>query len=239
MIVQARMGSRRLRGKVLRQLAGRPMLAQQLRRLKRCQLLDEIIVATTVSAADDAVVDAAESESVRWFRGSEQDVLSRFVGAARECHADVVVRVTADCPLIDPAETDRVIAALCEPPAVDYVSNVMARMFPRGLDTEAMFCDVLQRVNRLATSGNAREHVTYFVHAERPDLFVRRSVTDTTDNSDLRWTVDTEDDFAYVAAIYDRFNLAEEYLPYRDMLAAIRATQDLIHKDTVQSHWTK
>ena len=232
MIIQARMGSTRLPGKVLRRLAGRPMLAQQLHRLKRCRRVDEIVVATTTSHSDDPVVSVADVESVRWFRGSEQDVLSRFVGAARDCNADLVVRVTADCPLMDPEETDRVVRDLQEHPEADYSSNIVERTFPRGLDTEALFRDVLERVHRLATSAAAREHVTHFVLAEKPHLFLCRSVTDVIDNSDLRWTVDTEEDFASVEAIYNHLNLASNCLPYRDMLLAIRANPRLCRKES-------
>ena len=106
---------------------------------------------------------------VRWFRGSEHDVLSRYAGAAREADADLVVRVTADCPLIDPEETDTVVAALEERRATcDYASNGLERSLPRGLETEVLWRDVLERMDRLATSAAAREHVTWFCYGERP-----------------------------------------------------------------------
>src|SRR6266849_2137746 len=113
-IVQARMTSTRLPGKVLMNLAGRPMLAQQIRRLKRCREADEIVIATTTNASDDPIITVAEREGVRWFRGSEHDVLSRYVGAAHEARAEVVARITADCPLIDPEQTDAVITAIAK-----------------------------------------------------------------------------------------------------------------------------
>lgn len=197
------MTSSRLPGKVLMPVAGVPMLVQQLRRLQRCRSLDEIVVATTANHTDDPVVALAEAEGVRWYRGDEHDVLSRYLGAARESRADVVVRSTADCPLIDPEVVDRVIERLVErAPVVDYVSNVVRRSYPQGLDVEAMFTDVLERTGRMARSSPAREHVTYFILRERPELFVTENVAAESDDSDLRWTVDTSEDLALVRRLY-------------------------------------
>ena len=227
-IIQARMTSTRLPGKVLLDLAGRPMLSQQLRRLKKCQRADEIVVATTTNTTDDPVVALAGSEGVRWFRGNEQDVLSRYLGAAHESQADIVVRVTADCPLIDPEQTDQVIHELESHAAgCDYAANTIERTFPRGLDTEALFGDTLERLGRLGYSQPAREHVTFFLLEERPDLFLIRSVTDTEDNSDLRWTVDTMDDMVMVRRIYQELSLSERWLPYASVLEYARAHPDV------------
>ena len=223
-IVQARTTSTRLPGKVLKDLGGRPMLAQQLRRLTRCRQADEIVVATTTNSTDDPVVALADREGVRWFRGSEDDVLSRYVGAAREARAEVIVRITADCPLIDPEESDRVIKALIqnrEP--CDYASNVVRRTFPLGLDAEAFYADTLERVNRLAHSESAREHVTVLVWKERPDLFMIQSVTDTEDNSDLRWTVDEPADLEMVRRLYEAMGVGNRPVAYRELLAYVRA----------------
>lgn len=223
-ILQARMTSTRLPGKVLMDLAGHPMLAQQLRRLARCRQADEIVAATTTNTTDDPVVAIAREAGVRWFRGSEADVLSRYVGAAREAKADVVVRVTADCPLIDPEESDRVVAALvAQRERCDYASNVVRRTFPQGLDTEAMYADTLERLDRLAQSSPAREHVTYFILKERPELFAIQSVTDTENNSDLRWTVDVPQDLEMVRRLYEELNLGERVVGYRELLAYVRA----------------
>ena len=226
-IVQARMTSTRLPGKVLADLGGRPALAQQLRRLSSMKEANEIVVATTTLPTDDPVEALAGRENVRCFRGDEQNVLSRYIGAAREARADVVVRITADCPLIDPAESDRVVRVLKDTDGVDYASNGIRRTFPRGLDTEAFHREVLERVFRLGTSAEAKEHVTWFIHRERPDLFTIRSVEDATDNSDLRWTVDTPDDLAMVRRIYDDLGLNDHLLPYREILAHVRAHPDI------------
>lgn len=223
-ILQARMTSSRLPGKVLMDLAGRPMLAQQLKRLKRCTQADEIVVATTTNATDDPVVALAQSEDVRWYRGSEMDVLSRYAGAAREAKADVIIRVTADCPLIDPEETDRVIdALLVNRERCDYASNVVERTYPRGLDTEALFADALERVNRLAQSLAAREHVTYFILNQHPELFMIWSVTDSENNSGLRWTVDMEEDLDMVRRLYQEMGLGEQVVPYKEVVRYVLA----------------
>lgn len=220
--MQARTGSTRLPGKVLADLAGRPMLAHQLRRLQACRLADDIVVATTEAAADDPLTRLADEAGVRWFRGSEDDVLARYLGAAREAGADVVVRVTADCPLIDPEQTDRVTAALGDG-LCDYASNVVRRTFPRGLDSEAMTREALERAGRLAVSAAAREHVTRVMLVERPELFRLRSVEDERDNSDLRWTVDTAADLEMVRRVYAALSLDARILPYPEVLAFVRA----------------
>jgi spore coat polysaccharide biosynthesis protein SpsF len=227
-VVQARTTSTRLPGKVLMDLAGRPMLAQQLLRLKRCRLADEIVVATTTNATDDRVVALARAAGVRWFRGSERDVLERYVGAVRDARADVVVRVTADCPLIDSDVSDRVIDALSggSMPS-DYASNVTPRTYPQGLDTEALFADTLERVHRMARSESAREHVTTFIYREHPDLFLVQSVTDQEDNSDLRWTVDEAADLELVRRLYDALGVGERAVGYRELLAYARAHPEL------------
>ena len=228
MIVQARAASTRLPGKVLTDLAGRPMLIQQLLRLSECRQVDEIVVATTTDAQDEPVALLARQAAVRVFRGSTEDVLSRFVGAAQEARAEVVVRVTADCPLIDPEVCDRVIIELVEHRSeCDYASNVIRRSFPRGLDTEAMFIDVLLRMDRLARSTPAREHVTVVPRSERPRLFMCRDVVDETNNSDLRWTVDTPDDLRMVRLLFEELNLGKRRVPYHEILAYVRARPEL------------
>lgn len=227
--IQARTGSTRLPGKVLMDLAGRPMLAQQVRRLRRCREADGVVVLTTTAPADDGIVDLCRREDVPWFRGSEADVLGRYAAAAAEFEPDVVVRVTADCPLIDPDVTDTVVAALTRAPhQFDYASNLEPRTYPRGLDTEAMHVDVLMRCARMATSGAAREHVTGFILVEAPGLFRRTSVAAGQDDSDLRWTVDDPADLALVRELYARLELADRPRPYADVAAYQRSDPRLL-----------
>ncbi|MBI4395578.1 MAG: glycosyltransferase family protein [Elusimicrobia bacterium] len=227
-IVQARMTSTRLPGKVLMDLAGRPMLAQQIRRLKRCRTADEIVLATTVNAADDPVAALARAESVGCFRGDEADVLGRYWKAATNCRADIVVRLTADCPLIDPEQSDRVVRELETQGAnADYASNVIERTFPRGLDTEAFTMDALERVHRAAASRPSREHVTYFILKEQRAQFRILSVKDAEDNSGLRWTVDVPEDLEMMRRIYEGLMLSERNAGYREILTYVRAHPEI------------
>ena len=200
-LVQARTGSSRLPGKVLMDLHGRPMLAQLLSRLRTAQRIDEVVVATSDLPADDAVAELAEAEGVRVFRGDERDVLSRMLGAARVAEADVVVRITGDCPLIDPAVVDQVVSELGDH---DLASNAIQRTFPRGLDTEVLTRDALERIAQLATSPESREHVTWFAYRERPDLFKLRTVEsgEGTTYAGLDWSVDTVEDLERVRRLW-------------------------------------
>jgi len=235
-IIQARIGSSRLPGKVLAELGGTTMLAQVVRRVRDARRITETVVATTTAPDDDAVVREAGRLGAGVHRGSQSDVLDRFVGAARSYRADVIVRVTADCPLLDGEVLDQVIGALDT--SVDYASNTHDRRFPRGLDVEALHRDTLERIGRLGTSPEAREHVTAFV-MEAPTLFRVAQVSAEQDDSDLRWTVDTPDDLDMVRALYRELDLATVALPYRELVAAVRARPELAagNAHVVQKPW--
>ena len=238
-IVQARMNSTRLPGKILRTLGARPMLSQQLRRLRACQEIDQICLATTTSAVDDEVERLAHVEDLPCFRGSEHDVLDRYVGAARQTGADVVVRLTADCPLCDPATIDSVVLALTEnATTTDYASNVLKRTFPQGLDAEAMWRDTLERAARLFTAPSAREHVTAGIYAGRPELFLLYGIEAARDDSDLRWTVDTPIDFEMVRLFYENLGLDERIAPLAEMLDFARAHPEISRLNTSQKTWS-
>lgn len=219
-MVQARMGSSRLPGKVLKDLAGESVLARVVQRLRRSSLISEVVVATSVSPGDEAVMREAERLKVRCFRGSEADVLDRFYHAARAFHADAVVRITSDCPLIDPAVTDQTVRAfLNEQP--DYASNGLERTYPRGLDTEAMTADALAHAWRKASEPYQREHVTPFLY-EHPELFRVLSVTNDVDYSAHRWTLDTAEDLEFIRAVYHRFGERGDF-SWRDVLRLVEA----------------
>jgi spore coat polysaccharide biosynthesis protein SpsF len=235
-IVQARMGSSRLPGKVLAEIGGATMLGQVVRRLRAARRIADVVVATSAGADDDAVVEETGRLGAGVHRGPAADVLARFLGAARAYRADAIVRVTADCPLLDAGVVDQVIEALVD--GVDYASNTHDRSYPRGLDAEALHRDTLERIARLGTSPAAREHVTAFI-MEAPALFRIAQLRAEHDDSDLRWTVDTADDLAAVRTLYDELALAEAPRPYRDVVAAVRARPALAASNAhvIQQPW--
>lgn len=199
-IVQARMGSTRLPGKVLAPILDVPMLQHQLERVKRAKTLSHIIVATSDQATDDPIVALCETLGVDVYRGSESDVLSRFTGAIASTNADVVVRITADCPLISPHVIDSVVNEFLASDA-DYVSNTLEPTFPDGVDVEVVRASVLVNVESRATDPAEREHVTLGVYC-RPEEYIVKNFAGSSDLSELRWTVDSPEDFEFVTWVY-------------------------------------
>lgn len=200
-IIQARMTSSRLPGKVLKTVLGKPLLAYQIERLRQSKRADGLLVATTEHDTDLPIVALCQQLGVPVFRGSEEDVLARYYGAAQQEHADVVVRVTSDCPLIDPEVVDQTIACFLERyPEVAYVSNVQPRTYPRGMDTEVIAFPALAAAHLEAIEPQDREHVTPFIY-HQPDRFATASTTFERDESRHRWTVDTAEDFTLIERI--------------------------------------
>jgi len=226
-IVQARTGSTRLPGKVLKNLVGRPMLAHVIDRLKACSAYDAIVVATTVARRDDQVAELAAGAGVGVFRGDEEDVLSRYAQAAVEFDAEVVVRVTADCPLIDPvisAETVRYFLS----GDFDYVGAGVGGGFPRGLDTEVFSRGVLMEVHEVAEDRPSREHVTYWIynHPERFRLGQYQAPAELR-RPQYRLCVDEEDDFRLISEIYGRLYRPCEIIDVRRVIDLLDREQAL------------
>jgi spore coat polysaccharide biosynthesis protein SpsF len=222
-IIQARMGSSRLPGKVLAPIKGKPMLWYVLQRTKAARTVDDVVVATTTKAADGAVIEFCREHSIASFRGSENDVLDRYYRAALERQAQIVVRITSDCPLIDPEIIDKTVSAfLAQRP--DYASNSLVRTYPRGLDTEVMSFEALSIAWKEARQAYQRAHVTPFLY-ENPQRFRLLSVTADEDYSAHRWTVDTQEDLDLVRAIYSRF--ADEHFSFDDILQLIEREPSL------------
>ena len=203
-MVQARMGSTRLPGKVLMDLAGETVLGRVVRRVQRSTLIDEVEVATTTSKSDDRIVDEIQRLGVSAFRGSEDDVLDRYWRASQECGAAAIVRITSDCPLIDPELIDETIRNFVQQRA-DYTSNCRPRTYPRGLDTEVFTVEALKQVWEKAHQPYEREHVTPYFY-EHPRLFRLTSLNSTIDYSRFRWTLDTPEDLMLLRAIYTHFS---------------------------------
>jgi spore coat polysaccharide biosynthesis protein SpsF (cytidylyltransferase family) len=223
-IIQARMGSTRLPGKVVMDLGGETVLARTVLRLRRTSLVHEVVVATTIAETDDVIVRECERLHVQSYRGSEPDVLDRYYGASRECEAEVVVRVTSDCPLIDPELVDETVQMLIEHQAA-YASNVSPRTYPRGLDTEVFTLSALEQAWREAREPYQREHVTPYFY-EHPELFRLVSVTGHTDYSRYRWTLDTAEDLELIRTIYSRFG-SRDHFGWREVITLMESEPEL------------
>ena len=219
-IIQARTGSTRLPGKVLLPLLAEPLLVHVVRRVSRASLVDTTVVATTTLPNDDPIVDLATRAGWLVARGSEMDLLERYLGAARAHEAERVVRITSDCPLIDPGVIDEVIAAL-DAGGADYASNTLEpRTFPRGLDVEAMTMAALEEAGREDHDPASREHATPYLY-RHPERFRLTGVRLPVDLSAHRWTVDRQEDYELVRRIYD--GLGRDDFAWREALALVEA----------------
>ena len=201
-VVQARMSSTRLPGKVLKPLLGMPMILRQLERLSQCREVQRWVVATSEEPTDDALVDILHAAEVCVFRGPLADVLSRFYQVSVHYPCQHIVRVTADCPLIDAALVDQVVAlqVQCQN---DYTSNVTPPTFPDGLDVEVLSRATLQHIWAVAKSPPEREHVTLYIR-QHLAAFTIGCVRSPEDRSAMRWTVDEAADFTFVQSVYER-----------------------------------
>ena len=218
------MGSTRLPGKVLMDLGGETTLGRVVRRLSRAKLITEVAIATTQSHADDPIVWEAKRLGVPCFRGSEQDVLGRYLGAAEKFAADVMVRVTSDCPLIDDIIADQVLQEFFRAKS-DFAYNDVEHSFPRGLDVEVFSQEAFHKAAQIADHEYQREHVTP-VFYEHPDIFNVAIVHAERDLSHYRWTLDTPDDLQLIRMIYSRFSDRDDF-GWRDVVALMEQSPEL------------
>jgi spore coat polysaccharide biosynthesis protein SpsF len=221
--IEARMTSSRLPGKVLRPVLGRPLLSHMIERLRRVWQLDQIMVATTVNATDNPIAELAGSLGVGCFRGSEEDVLGRVLGAARAARADLIVETTGDCPLMDPAIVDQVIATF-KVNAVDYCANVLQPTFPRGMDVQVFPTEVLAQVDALTRDPADREHVSLYIY-EHPERFRLLNVASglRPEDAEHRLTVDTPADLELVRQIFERLYPGNSAFGLAQILELLRA----------------
>lgn len=233
-IMQARVGSTRLPGKVLKKICGKTVLEHDIDRLKRVKNIEQIVIATTTLERDNAIVEEAKRLGVDYFRGSEEDVLSRYYYAAKENEADVVVRVTSDCPLIDPQVTEKVIKFYLEN-KYDYVNNTIVKSFPRGLDTEVFNFQSLKKAFLEATTLRDREHVTPYIW-DNPTIFNLGCFVNDKDYSYLRWTLDTPEDFELISEIYKYLYSDNQCFGMKDIVELYSKHSELlnVNKDIKQ-----
>lgn len=222
-VVAARMTSKRMPGKSMASLAGRPSLAHIITRLRQSRYLDGVVVATTDRSTDDPIRACARAEGVPVFSGSEEDVLDRTLLAARSVGANVIVQVTGDCPLIDAEVVDRTVTAyLRDKP--DYACNRMPETYPNGLDTEVFATDLLAEVDRLTKAPDDREHVTLYIY-EHPKRYRLLNLPAPPEYHwpELRLTLDTPEDYRLISAIYDALYPANPHFGLAETLSWLRA----------------
>lgn len=234
-MIQARMTSTRLPGKVLKRVLGKPLLEYEIERLKRIKQLNELIVATTTNEEDDPVVELCDSLGVPTYRGSELDVLSRYHEAAEAYRADVVARFTADCPLIDPAISGELIGHyLSHRDELDYCITD-ARTYPHGIDTEVFSREALGRAFRKGHSKQDREHVTYYIRT-RPREFRIWEKPAPHDWSAYRLTVDTPEDFVLVKAVIEKIYPENPDFYLQDVISVLCGNPELLQINEMVRH---
>lgn len=220
-IIQARMGSTRLPGKVLKKIGDKTLLEYQVERVRRAKHIDLIVIATTMNPLDDKIEKLCQTLQLPVYRGPEHDVLTRYFEAATKWNASVIVRLTSDCPLIDPSVIDRVLKSyITKSNLYDYVSNTIKRTFPRGMDTEVFSFQALEKCFHQA-SEEEREHVTSYI-LNNPTLFKLKNVTHIEDESRHRWTVDTREDFLLIQKIIQDLYPLKNDFSMLDVLALMK-----------------
>jgi spore coat polysaccharide biosynthesis protein SpsF (cytidylyltransferase family) len=227
-IIQARVGSTRLPGKIMKKILGKTVLIHDLDRIKEMKTINKIVVATTDLEEDDIIVKAVKGydRNIGTYRGSESDVLDRYYKAAKEFNATVIVRITSDCPLIDPNVSDLVVEAFLKNDC-DYCCNTLPRTFPHGLDTEVFSLDALERVWEEAKIPYEREHVTPYIR-EDTNKFRRINVKNNDDLTHLRWTLDYQEDFEFITEIYKRIYPKKKIFYMQDILNVLHAEHWLV-----------
>ncbi len=220
-VVQARMGSTRLPGKVMLDLDGKPVIERVIERLERCKLLDAIVIATTPSS--DEIIDWCCENKIKFIIGSEDDVLGRVAHASRRMKADVIVDITADCPLIDPEVVDQCIGILINEGKV-HVTNTVVRTFPDGFDVQVYTLEILEKINEIVTDKNHRKHTGWNIDhylCLLKELVVNVLVEDQKYNEpEMRVTLDTEEDYLLIQTIFETFR--GKNFGYKDVIDLLR-----------------
>jgi spore coat polysaccharide biosynthesis protein SpsF len=227
-IAQARMTSTRLPGKVMKIVCGKPLLEHFINRLKRVKSADQIVIATTINDIDNQIVDLCKKLDISYYRGSEEDVLGRYYEAAVEYGGDVIIRITSDCPVIDPDVVDYLIDFYMKNlKKYDYVTNTLKRTYPRGMDTEIVSFKALKEAHFNAYDPFDREHVTLFIR-NRPTQYRRHNIKYSSDLSRYRLTVDTSEDMELIRRIFESLYVENPEFSMKDILSKMAANPDWI-----------
>jgi len=217
-IVQARMTSTRLPGKVMEIVCDKPILEHLINRLKTIRSADQIVIATTVNDTDNQIVNLCKKLDTLYYRGSEEDVLGRYYEAAVEYGGEVIIRITSDCPVIDPEVVDYLIKFYTNNiEKYDYVSNTLKRSYPRGMDTEIISFKILKDAHFNAYDPIDREHVTPYITKKQHQFRLHNILYDI-DMSRYRWTVDTPEDLELITRIYDALYYKNPLFSLNDIL---------------------
>jgi spore coat polysaccharide biosynthesis protein SpsF (cytidylyltransferase family) len=224
-IIQARTDSTRLPGKVLKEIQGKPLILHVIERAQYAKLLNSIVLATTTRAVDTPLANLVQAQGIPVFRGECDDVLDRYYQAATQFHADVIVRITGDCPLIDPHVIDQVVQVFLQH-HYDYVTNTLQPTYPDGLDVEVFSYQVLAKAWKEATLTSEREHVTAYIR-NHPEKFTQHDVKNPIDLSKYRWTVDNEEDLEFVRQIYSRLYAKEKIFYMENILTLLQEHPEL------------
>ena len=228
-ILQGRLSSTRLPGKVLKDLHGKPMILQQIERLKLSQKIDKLVVATSVDPSDDELVTVLQEAGIEVRRGSLNDVAKRFANVVEEFQPETIVRLTADCPLADPSIIDQVISSHISSNA-DYSSNTLKPTFPDGLDVECISLSAFNRLQSLDLTQPEKEHVTLAIYSN-PLLFELNSVVQKTDFSNLRWTVDVQEDLDFARLVYAHLYDENKYFGQTEILDLLQLHPEISRTD--------
>jgi len=227
-IIQARMGSTRLPGKVMKDLKGKPVLWHVIERVKQAENIDQIIIATTTHKRDKIIFEKAKKWGVKAYQGSEEDVLARYYEAANKYDVDTVVRITSDCPLIDPHVIDEIVEYYNKN---DYTlvtnagSDLNNRTYPRGLDTEVFSFKVLEKAYKKGEEKYQREHVTPYIYENHEDIFYYKNNKDL---SNYRLTLDTKEDFELTKALYDKLYNGKHNFYLNEIIEVLNENKELL-----------
>ncbi len=226
--IEARMTSTRLPGKVLKPVLRRPVLELLIERLQRVERIDEIVVATTINDTDQPIIDLCDRLNIRYFRGSEEDVLKRVLDAAKSVSADLIVEITGDCPFVDPDIVNQCLDIFMEG-EYDFVSNTISRTFPVGLDVRIFPVHVLEEVNSLTDDPIDHEHVSIYIY-EHPERYRLRNIEA---EGELFWhdlgiTLDTREDYELISKIFEELYPKNPYFSALDIVRLLREKPELI-----------